>query len=244
MSRSSTATGTRVATMRTKRSCDARSMRRYCFFVIDFETTGLSPVSDRVVQVGGARIYQGTNRDRHEANLRASEPRDTNAYAAQRVHKISDSMVANAGTFTAAWEDVETYVKARLARGERAILVAHNAKFDAGFLRTELARASMPEPTWLFACSLPPARDLWPDDSVSLGNLTERLGAKHTAHRAKGDVIALAMVLDAMNDLFEAKGSNVHEELINVAKPLDTYPADTAKARRSTRRRSTLRAAT
>jgi DNA polymerase-3 subunit epsilon len=100
--------------------------------VLDFETTGLSPGLDRVVEVSVVRVDPG------------SEPRlvlDTLVnpdrwVAATEVHGITDRDVADAPRF----EDVAGDLLRALSG---CVVAAHNVYFDLRFLRFELDRLGL-----------------------------------------------------------------------------------------------------
>jgi DNA polymerase III subunit epsilon len=70
-----------------------------------------------------------------------------------------------------------------------AILVAHNAEFDTGFLRAELQRAGMHTVENLIIDTQALAQKAFPGKkSYSLQNLVDMLGIPaNTAHRARDD---------------------------------------------------------
>lgn len=100
--------------------------------VLDFETTGLSPGLDRVVEVSVVRVEPG------------SEPRlvlDTLVnpdrwVAATEIHGITDRDVADAPRF----EDVAGDLLRALSG---CVVAAHNVYFDLRFLRFELDRLGL-----------------------------------------------------------------------------------------------------
>ena len=87
-------------------------------------------------------------------------------------------------------------------------LVAHNANFDIGVLRAELARANLPCPTIRYGCSMQLARSAWPkrrmkdleDATVAelraapenhkLSTLSEFLDIELDHHNALSDAVA------------------------------------------------------
>ncbi|NJN55392.1 MAG: 3'-5' exonuclease [Anaerolineae bacterium] len=86
-----------------------------------------------------------------------------------------------------------------------ALLVAHNAAFDAAFIGMELFIAhqlvqttpvTLPNP-WL--CTLELARRCFHLDRNNLGTVAQRLGVHQSrAHRAMGDVYTTAEILKRM----------------------------------------------
>ena len=76
--------------------------------------------------------------------------------AASRVHGIRDEDVAHAPPFAAVWPRL-------LARvGTKALMVAHNALYDAAVIACELLRAGLPLPSWRWGCTLAAARRILP----------------------------------------------------------------------------------
>ena len=104
------------------------------FTVFDVETTGMSPVGDRIVELAALRVNtDGTEQEFQTlVNPGRSIPRDVTA-----VHHISDKMVLNAPHFSTAGK-----MFCDFAAG--STLAAHNARFDLGFLQESLARCGLP----------------------------------------------------------------------------------------------------
>jgi DNA polymerase-3 subunit epsilon len=102
------------------------------FATLDFETTGLKPGIDRVLEVGIVRTDADGNLLGELSSL-VNPGRDVGPTS---IHGISASAVVSAPTF----EDLLPEI-ARLLSG--AVLVAHNAKFDIRFLKMELERCGI-----------------------------------------------------------------------------------------------------
>ncbi len=160
--------------------------------VLDFETTGLSPASgDRAVEIavtrgrpaGGARkrwsrlVYPGIQMPEH----------------AQKIHGISDEMVRGQPRFGEILPEL-----AEKLRG--AVVVAHNAPFDIGFLRSECHLAGMPVPEiGPVVCTLDVARFVYGFSKCSLEALARRTGTpQDSAHRALADTATTLKVYRAM----------------------------------------------
>ncbi|MGY1662296.1 exonuclease domain-containing protein [Geodermatophilus sp. SYSU D00705] len=101
--------------------------------VIDVETTGLSPRTDRVVEVGVVLLDE---RGEVEAEFETliDPGRDVGPTG---VHGIRASDVVEAPTFA----DLAPYLRSLLAG---RVVVAHNALFDLRFLAREFGRAGLP----------------------------------------------------------------------------------------------------
>ena len=110
----------------------------------------------------------------------------------QQLTGISDEMVADAPPFAAIADEVE----ARLA-GRR--FVAHNARFDYGFVRTELRRLGRPFSAPL-ACTVRLSRDLYPEQPRhNLDAIIARHGLECASrHRALPDAQVLAQLWGAL----------------------------------------------
>lgn len=104
------------------------------FTVFDVETTGMSPVYDRIVELAALRIDRDgkTSRFSSLVNPGRKIPRGVVA-----VHHITDEMVAGAPEFGRIAADFLEF-----ACG--STLVAHNARFDLAFLQESLARSGQP----------------------------------------------------------------------------------------------------
>jgi DNA polymerase III subunit epsilon len=102
------------------------------FCVVDVETTGLSAREDRVVEIAAIRCdATGQRVDEWHSLVDPDGP----VYGTG-VHGITDAMVADAPRFAE--------VAPRLLESlDGAVLVAHNAGFDRGFLREELAQVGI-----------------------------------------------------------------------------------------------------
>lgn len=152
---------------------------RVCF--VDVETTGASPVRARVTEIGVVAVESEGDETRVEewsslVNPGAPIPRDI-----QWLTGITDEMVRAAPSFG----DIAAALAERL---HGAILVAHNARFDYGFLRAEFARCGVRfrAPT---LCTVRLSRLLDPDRGThSLDAIAARYALDVSArHRALGD---------------------------------------------------------
>ena len=103
------------------------------FTVFDVETTGMSPVYDRIVEIAALRIDKDGRKSRFSALV---NPGRRIPAAAVRVHHITEQMVADAPFFDRVGADFLSF-----AAG--TTLVAHNAKFDLGFLQESCVRSGL-----------------------------------------------------------------------------------------------------
>jgi len=171
------------------------------FAVIDFETTGRDPETDRVIEIGVVTFVKGkvTSRESLLINPGIPVPEESRA-----VHGITDEELAGAPDFAAAMPRLLELLQDKLP-------VAYNAPFDRGFLLSEIRRAA---PKGMTPGDMPPAaRDavVWVDPLVwareilkelksrRLGDVTKHFGIPlEQAHRAAGDAEATGRVLLAL----------------------------------------------
>jgi DNA polymerase-3 subunit epsilon len=151
--------------------------------VVDLETTGFTPGPDRVIEVAVVRVDRtGAIEDRWVTLV--DPGRDVGP---THIHGITPAMVAGAPTFA----DVATEV---LARFSDAVVVAHNAPFEDGFLANEFTTAGF-SPLGLPAlCTIELARTSRLDvPNFRLATCCEAFGLTNTgAHSALGDALVTA----------------------------------------------------
>lgn len=102
------------------------SWRDWPMVALDIETTGLSPRTHDVVELGAVRIERGEVVDRFSRLVRPR--RRGMSLASQTITGIQEADLAAA-------EDEDAVREAFRAFCQGAVLVAHNAAFDYGFLR-------------------------------------------------------------------------------------------------------------
>jgi DNA polymerase-3 subunit epsilon len=145
---------------------------------VDLETTGTAALADRVTEVGILRVD-----DRYEPHEWSTlvNPECSIPAAVQALTGITNTMVAAAPTF----REIADEVEARIAG---CVLVAHNARFDYGFLKHEFARLGRAF-TAKVLCTVKLSRRLYPE--AGRHNL-DAVIARHALtatdrHRALGD---------------------------------------------------------
>lgn len=154
------------------------------FTVFDVETTGMSPNRHRIVQIAATRIDIDGTFTRYQSLV---NPGCSIPDAVSRIHHITDEMVVDAPRFT----DVGYQF---LDLAQDSTLVAHNARFDLGFLQESLARCGLPLWKGKTLDSLTLTRKAFPGlASYSLQNLRAAFGLTDPfesmqAHRADADV--------------------------------------------------------
>lgn len=160
------------------------------FAVLDFETTGTSANSSKVIEVGIVKVKNLKIVDTYSSFI------NPGLYIPSYITAltgIKNEDVINAPYFEDLVDKICDFI------GD-SVLVAHNLSFDYSFLTKEFTfagRELIPNPT---LCTLKLARRLYPElPSKSLGNLTKHFRIRHRdVHRALGDATATAKILTRM----------------------------------------------
>jgi DNA polymerase III epsilon subunit family exonuclease len=158
---------------------DGRPLSEVLFIAFDTETTGLSPVVGRLVEVAAVRFTL----DGRELAVfqQLIDPRVAIPVEVQGVHGITDGMVRGQPTIEAVLPPFVDFL------GDAdTTLLAHNAPFDLGFLAMALARLRMEGPPHRLLDTLDLTRRLYPAwPSHALGRVATHLrlpiGARHRA---------------------------------------------------------------
>ena len=94
------------------------------FVVFDIETTGFSPVNNKIIEIGAVKIQQGEITDRFSVFVNPGVPIP---FEIEKLTSINDSMVMDA-------PPIEVILPQFLDFCQNAVLVAHNANFDMSFI--------------------------------------------------------------------------------------------------------------
>jgi DNA polymerase-3 subunit epsilon len=161
------------------------------YVVLDVETTGLSPRSDRILEIAVLRC----NSRGHVLSEWVARCNPDGPVGATHIHGITDADVRNAPRFA-------TLVPELNARMGGLAVVAHNAPFDISFLRAEFARAGWKLPWLPSLCTLEASWYYLPQlDRRRLGDCCLASGIRtHGAHSALGDARATATLLASYLD--------------------------------------------
>lgn len=182
-------------------------LSKTAFAVFDLETTGLSPAyGHRVCEVGCLLVQGGEELDRLASLV---DPRRPISRGAFRVNRITPEMLEGAPTFGAIADLL-------LELLDGAVLVAHNAPFDLGFLAAELEIARLPRPKGLVIDTLALVRRAYSLARNSLSAVADALGVRvGQAHRAMGDVLTTHGVLvRLLQDLEHRQGVTTLGQLL------------------------------
>ena len=165
---------------------------------VDLETTGGSPVEDRITEVGIIEVDLDvpTRPVREWSTL--VNPRTPIPPFIETLTGISNAMVADAPCF----EDLASEILTRL---DGRLFIAHNARFDHGFLKNAFRRLNHPfRPPVL--CTVRLSRKLYPGYSRhNLDTLIERHRlVVDQRHRALGDARLLWQLWQRLHDALPA----------------------------------------
>jgi DNA polymerase III subunit epsilon len=149
---------------------------------VDLETTGGDAARHRITEVAVVRVQNGELADEWSSLVNPECPIPAHIAA---FTGISDDMVAAAPRFAEIAAEV-------LRKLEGAVFVAHNARFDYSFLRSEFRRLDMPFSAKIL-CTVKLSRRLFPEHvRHNLDAVMERHGLVCSArHRALGDAQVL-----------------------------------------------------
>ena len=150
-----------------------------CYVMLDLETTGGNAVHDRITEIAAVRVEAGRETARWSTLV---NPGVRIPPFIQALTGISDAMVTDAPAFA----DVAHTLLDLL---DGAVFVAHNVRFDHGFVQNELARLELALKVKTL-CTVRLSRKLYPQHKGhGLDAILQRHGLHTLArHRAMGDV--------------------------------------------------------
>ncbi len=183
--------------LRRWQSCDP-DLADVPFVALDLETTGARAGTSKITEIGAVRI-EGFREVGHFSSLvnpmRPIPPMIT------QITGITQQMVAKAPR-------IEEIMPALLEFLEGAVVIAHNAAFDVGFLNYELQRLTGRKLGEGAVDTLPLARALAPGlPNYKLRTVAEALGAPVNAcHRALADAQAAGHVFVTLTGRLQERG--------------------------------------
>ena len=182
------------------------------YVVVDLETTGLRPGSAGICEIGAVRVRSLELAETFETlvNPRQPLPAPIAALTGIEPHALRGA------------PPPELAVRRFLEFAGDAVLVAHNARFDVGFLDVEVERltgrrlaAPVVDTVWL-AKRLLAGRV----SRVGLGSLAYFFGTSvQPCHRALPDAQATAEILVSLIGLAQERGASTVAELVELSAP-------------------------
>jgi DNA polymerase-3 subunit alpha (Gram-positive type) len=177
---------------------------------LDLETTGFSPVTEKITEIGIMKLKDGKVIDKFSCFVNPEKP------IPQRVVEVTNityDMVKDAETIDKVFPKILDFING-------SVLVAHNAEFDIGFLKHNAKELGYDfDFTYIDTLSL--AKEVFPDfKTYKLGKIAKNLGIKvEVAHRALDDVDTTVKVFDIMIKKLKEKGVKTLDDI-------DTYGYD------------------
>ena len=177
-------------------------LKRYV--LLDLETTGATPLKDRITEIALIKFEDGQEVDRWQTLV---NPQTNIPDFIQSLTGITNEMVEDAPTFEQVAGEFLDYL-------DDAVMCAHNVRFDHGFLKAEFKRIGITLKQKVL-CTVKLSRKLYPQyKSHGLSAIIERHGFTCSQrHRAMGDVEVMAQLIAlAKRELgFEALEAAVSE---------------------------------
>ena len=171
-------------------------MLRQPLIILDLETTGMLAAEERITEIGLIEVDDGEFVDSWSQLV---NPEKSIPPFIETITGISDAMVRHAPTFA-------ELAPALYARLQGKLLVAHNARFDYGFLRSEFERVDLAYEARVL-CTVKLSRKLYPEQRRhSLDSLIQRHDLSCNArHRALGDAEVLWQFLQKIQAELDAE---------------------------------------
>lgn len=167
------------------------------YVILDLETTGITPLHDRITEIALIRFENGIETDRWETLV---NPGVSIPPFISHLTGITNEMVRDAPIF----EEIAHKLYSCI---EGAVLAAHNVRFDHGFLKSEFKRLGAVLRQKVM-CTVKLSRKLYPQHrGHGLDAIMHRHGpATHARHRAMGDVELVVAYLElAKRELGETR---------------------------------------
>ena len=174
------------------------------YVVFDIETTGLSPKYNKLIEIGAVKIKNGQVIDTFSEFINPETPIP---YSITQLTSINDSMVLNAPTY-------DVILPKFLEFCGDAVVVAHNAQFDTGFIKYYAnVLGTLWEPTIMDTMTM--AQILVPElGRYNLDRLCKFFGVVNAHHhRAIDDAEATGKIFNKLIEILKSKGVNTLSEV-------------------------------
>ena len=188
-------------------------LARASFAVVDVETTGLSSARDAIIEIGAVRVENLCATSRFETLVRPPGPGPLSA-AIVALTGIDDALLEPAPPAHRALAHFARW----LGEARGAPWVAHNARFDSGFLRRAFAGQGARAPAVAVLCTQRLSRRLLPRlGRYDLDHVCAQFGVDNRArHRALGDAEATARVWIELLGLAIERGVGTVGDLLDL----------------------------
>ncbi|MDE7447398.1 MAG: PolC-type DNA polymerase III [Lachnospiraceae bacterium] len=193
------------------------------FVVFDIETTGFSPVNNRIIEIGAVKVSGGEIADKFSTFVNPDVPIP---FEIEKLTGINDSMVIDAPS-------IEEVLPKFLAFCEGAVLVAHNAEFDMSFIKENAMRQNLKR-EFTYVDTVGIARILLPHQGKhTLDAVAKTMGVSlENHHRAVDDAGATAEIFVKFIPMLKENGADtlakvntMGESSPDIIKKLPSYHA-------------------
>lgn len=160
-----------------------KPLNQLTFTVVDTETTGMSPKYARLLEIAAVKVKPELVIDMHDTFSQLINPQCPISYDCYRIHGISDDMVADKPVIANVIPDFAEFTK-------NTVLVAHNARFDMGFIECAFKESGIRPPFLGVLDTVKMAKKAYPhfkrynlDSMIELLNIRAdvRGGSRHRA---------------------------------------------------------------
>ena len=174
------------------------------FVVFDIETTGFSPVNNRIIEIGAVKVQGGVITDRFSTFVNPQVPIP---FEIEKLTGIDDSMVMDAPVIEDIFQEFMEFC-------EGCVLVAHNANFDMSFIIENGARMGVNvDHTYVDTVGI--SRILFPNQAKhNLDAMVKTLGVTlENHHRAVDDAEATAEIFVKMIPMLRENGAETLKQV-------------------------------
>lgn len=196
---------------------DERPLDDATFVVFDTETTGLNAREHTLIEIAAVKVRKGEIIDRFSTLIDPGVPISPKI---EELTGIRNDMVKGQPRLEEAMERFSTFV-------QDAVLVAHNAEFDMGFLQAAARRTGLPPWRQPVLDTLALARVLYPRErNHRLKTLAQKFGVELVNHhRALADAEATAKVFLYMLRELRDRGAVKLEDCNRLSEEIDVSHA-------------------
>jgi DNA polymerase-3 subunit alpha (Gram-positive type) len=193
------------------------------FVVFDIETTGFSPVKNRIIEIGAVKVSGGKIVDRFSQFVNPEVPIP---FEIEKLTSIRDDMVMDAPA-------IDVILPQFLEFSADCVLVAHNASFDMSFITENCKRLGYPQ-EFTYVDTVPVSRMLLPTQAKhTLDAVAKTLGISlENHHRAVDDAECTAEIFVKFIKMLKENGAEtlaqvnaMGEEDISAIAKLPSYHA-------------------
>ena len=180
------------------------------FVVFDLETTGLSAVNNRIIEIGAVKVEEGKITERFSTFVNPKEPIP---FEIEQLTGISDEMVIDA-------PPIEEVLPAFLEFCGGCVLIAHNASFDAGFIHQNCITLGI-DAEFTVGDTVAMARMLLPSlGKYKLDTVAKALGVSlENHHRAVDDAACTAEIFVKFIRMFKERDIFTLDDVNEMGRP-------------------------